>query len=143
MEQSVRALLQRHAANFNAALAGRDDLEETAAVFAEAFLAATPAGVMTGRNDDSLRQAIGAGNAHYRATGALGMKIRDVAVTPIDDLHAMAKVGWRARYRRKDGSETDIDFDVTYLVQALNGDPKIFAWISGDEEAALKGAGVG
>jgi len=36
-----------------------------------------------------------------------------------------------------------IDFDVHYLVQKLDGDPKIFGWVSGDEQALLRKHGIG
>jgi hypothetical protein len=36
-----------------------------------------------------------------------------------------------------------IDFDVHYLVQQLNAEPKVFGWISGDEQALLREHGIG
>jgi hypothetical protein len=55
----------------------------------------------------------------------------------------MAHVAWTATYARKDKPDVAIDFDVHYLVQHLGGAPKIFGWISGDEEAVLKQHGIG
>ena len=36
-----------------------------------------------------------------------------------------------------------IDFDVHYLVQKLDGEAKVFGWVSGDEQALLKKHGIG
>jgi len=143
MTAEIQALFRRHEENFNRGLAGDADLADAAKLFTAEFIAASPAGVFAGRNDESLIQAMQGGYAHYRATGALEMRVRDVAVTTIDDRHAMAKVAWSSRYRRKDGAEVSVDFDVTYFVQDLGDGPKIFGWVSGDEEALLREQGLG
>ena len=54
----------------------------------------------------------------------------------------VAHVAWTATYARKDQSDTAIDFDVHYLVQALDGMPKVFGWVSGDEQAMLRKHGI-
>lgn len=35
-----------------------------------------------------------------------------------------------------------IDFDVYDLVQLLGGEPKVFGWVSGDEQALLREHGM-
>lgn len=35
-----------------------------------------------------------------------------------------------------------IDFEVHYLIQTLGGQPKVFGWVSGDEEALLRKHGI-
>jgi len=35
-----------------------------------------------------------------------------------------------------------IDFDVYDLVQLLGGEPKVFGWVSGDEQAPLRKRGI-
>lgn len=143
MESAIRALFQRHEDNFNRAIAGNGRPEDAAALFAPEFIAASQAGVMTGKNDEDLLKVIEAGYDHYRQTGARRMTVRDIAVTPIDENHALARVSWHARYHRKDGVETDVDFDVSYFVQNLGDEPKIFGWVAGDEEALLRERGLG
>lgn len=142
MEAEIHALFRRHEDNFNRGLHGEAAPEDAGALFTPEFIAAGPQGVATGRNDASLVEAMRAGYDHYRATGAQAMTLRNVAVTPIDDRHATAKVSWRARYRRKDGSQTDIDFEVTYFVRLTDEGPRIFGWVSGDEEALLRERGL-
>lgn len=35
-----------------------------------------------------------------------------------------------------------IDFDVHYLVLLLGGEPKVFGWVSGDEQSLLREHGI-
>lgn len=142
MEASVRKLFDRYERFFGRSLAGDMDTDEVAALYASTFIAASPAGVMTGRNDDQFRQAMTQGYAHYRAIGTKDMRIRDVRISPIDDHHCVAHVAWTATYARKDQPDVAIDFDVHYLVQKLDGEPKVFGWVSGDEQALLKKHGI-
>jgi hypothetical protein len=142
METSVRKLFERYERFFEKFLGGKLDMDEVASVYASVFIAASPAGIMTGTNDDQLKQAIPQGFAHYRAIGTKSMRIRNVRITPLDEHHCVAHVAWTADYARKDQPDVAIDFDVHYLVQKLDGAPKIFGWISGDEQAVLKKHGI-
>ena len=142
MEASVRRLFERYERCFNRSLGGDLDMDEVASLYATDFIAASPAGVMTGRNDDQLRQMMVQGYAHYRAIGTKGMRIRNVHLSPIDEHHCTAHVAWTATYARQDQADVAIDFDVHYLVQKLDGEPKVFGWVSGDEQALLRKHGI-
>ena len=142
METSVRKLFERYERVFEASLHGDGDMDEVAALYASEFIAASPGGVMTGKNDEQLKQVMAQGYAHYRAIGTKEMRIRGLRISPMDEHHCVAHVAWRATYARKDQSEVAIDFDVHYLVQQLGAEPKVFGWISGDEQALLKEHGV-
>jgi hypothetical protein len=142
METSVRKLFERYEGVFNRSLAGDLDLDEVAALYAAEFIAASPAGVRAGKNDDHLRQAMIQGYAHYRAIGTKGMRIRSVRFSPMDDHHCVAHVTWTAIYVRRDQPDLAIDFDVHYLVQQLDGEPQVFGWVSGDEQALLREHGI-
>jgi hypothetical protein len=54
----------------------------------------------------------------------------------------VAHVAWTATYAGKDQSDVAIDFDVHYFVQQLDGEPKVFGWVSGDEQALLRKHGI-
>jgi hypothetical protein len=82
------------------------------------------------------------GYARYRAIGTKEMRLRNIGITSLDEHHCVAHVAWTAVYERKPRADVSIDFDVHYLVQKLNGEPKIFGWISGDEEVLLKKHGI-
>jgi hypothetical protein len=118
MEAAVRKLFERYESVFNRSLGDVVDMDEVASLYASDFIAASPAGVMTGKNDDQLKQVMEQGYARYRAIGTREMRIRDISISPID-------------------------FEVHYLVQKLDGEAKVFGWVSGDEQALLKKHGIG
>lgn len=142
MENSVRKLFERYEKFFRKSLGGDIDMDEVASLYASEFIVASPAGVMTGKNDDQLKQAMTRGYAHYRAIGTKEMRIRDLRISPMDDHHCVAHVAWTATYGRKNQPDIAIDFDVHYLVQKLNGEPKVFGWVSGDEQPLLEQHGI-
>ena len=143
MEAAVRKLFERYESFFNRSLGDAVDMDEVASLYASDFIAASPAGVMTGKNDDQLKQVMERGYARYRAIGTKQMRLRDVRIVPIDEHHCLAHVAWTATYAREDQADTSIDFDVHYLVQKLDGEAKVFGWVSGDEQALLKKHGIG
>lgn len=141
-EADVRAFFARYEELFNKSLGGDANMDEVAALYASEFIAASPAGVMAGKNDAQLKQVMAQGYERYRAIGTRQMRIRNVRVSAIDDLHCIAHVAWTAIYSRSDRPDRPIDFDVHYLVQDLGQGPKVFGWVSGDEEALLRQHGI-
>jgi len=137
---TLQAFFAAYATRMTSALADPPaiDIEATAAAFASCFVEASPNGVVCGKNDDQFRAVIPKGLEFYRSIGTRWMKIIGLAVTILDDHHAMAKVHWQAFFLRKDGSDELLDFDVIYLVQLLGDQPKIFGYITGDEQKALR-----
>lgn len=79
MEANVKTFFERYESFFNRSLAGDMDENEVAALYAAEFIAASPAGVMTGKNDDHLKEVMAQGYARYRAMGtkAIRMSIPD------------------------------------------------------------------
>lgn len=142
MERAVRKLFERYANFFNRSLGGDVDMEEVSSLYTSEFIGAAPAGVKTGKNDEQFKQIMAQGYAHYRAIGTKEMRIRNVVLSPIDEHHCVAHVAWTAIYARKDQPDVAIDFDVHYLVQKLDGEPKVFGWVSGDEQALLREHGI-
>jgi hypothetical protein len=142
MEASVRTLFERYESLFNRALGGNVDMDEVASLYASEFIGAAPAGVMTGKNDEQFKQVMAQGYARYREIGTKDMRIRNVRLSLMDDHHCVAHVAWTATYARKDRPDVAIDFDVHYFVQKLNGEPKVFGWVSGDEQALLRKHGI-
>src|SRR5262245_49237812 len=105
METSVKKFFERYESFFNQSLGGDTDMHEVAALYASEFIAASPAGVMTGKNDDQLKQVMAQVYERYRAIGTKEMRIRDVRVSPIDEHHCVAHVAWTATYARKDQTD--------------------------------------
>lgn len=149
MDIAIRQLFQRYERFHAASLAGGVDEAEMHAIYASNAIGATPAGVMCASCDDAFRAALEAGFARSRAIGLRASELQNVHVTPIDAHHALARVGWLARYARdgKDDVEIAFDvhyiaFDVHYLVQIRDGGTRVFGWISGDEQALLQAHGI-
>jgi predicted ester cyclase len=141
--ERVQAFFERYADRFNRSLEGdKVDVEEVADSFASHFIEASPAGVHGARNGLLFRWMIPRGFAHYKKLGTTKMLIRDLAVEALDTDHALAKVHWDSRYIKQDGSKDQIEFDVTYLLHFQAGEPKIFAYITGDEERLLREHGL-
>ena len=142
MENSVRRFFERYERFFNQSLGGDIDMDEVAALYASELIAASPDGVTTLKNDDHLKQVMAQGYTRYRAMGTKAMRMRDVQLSPIDDHHCVAHVAWTATYACKDQPDVAIDFDVHYFVQKLDEEPKVFGWVSGDEQSLLKKHGI-
>jgi len=142
LEESVIELFERYQELFRQAIQGEADMNRITSSYASALIGAAPAGVMVSQNDDQFQQVLRQGFEHYRQIGTKDMRIRNIRLSPIDKHHCVAHVAWTATCARKDQSEVTIDFDVHYFVQKLDGDPKVFGWVSGDEQAILKQHGI-
>jgi len=142
MKKTVNELFQRYQELFQKALKGAVDMDQVASSYATAFIAASPAGLRVGHNDEQWKQAMQRGFENYRKIGTKDMLLRTVRIAPIDQHHCLAHVAWTAVYDRGTEPDVSIDFEVHYLVQQLESDPKIFGWVSGDEQAVLKQHGI-
>lgn len=142
MDDAVGRLFARYESFFNRALAGEAEVAEMATLYAAEFIAATPAGVSTGANDDRFHQAMTQGYAYYRSIGTKEMRLPHIRLLPIDAGHCVAHVGWTAIYARPDLPDTEIDFEVHYFVRLLDEEPQVFGWVAGDEQALLKERGI-
>lgn len=120
-----------------------EDIDALVAAFAPFFVGASPAGVMGGANDAQFRAMIPEGWRHYRDVGGTAMRIDKLEVTELDPLHACARVEWVFDYRRpRDGKAGSVAFSNIYLVSFADGGPKIFAYITPDEQQAMKDHGL-
>lgn len=133
----------RYAENFNAALeTGITNADATADYFAACFIEASPLGVNCGKNDAQFKTAIPQGYAFYKKIGITSMEIISKEITILDDFHSMIKINWRSYFTRKNNLKADIGFDVIYFVQNKENEHKIFAYITGDEQKALRENGL-
>jgi hypothetical protein len=142
LQRTVERFFEGYAEGFNRALGPSPDLGAIARRYTDAFIAAGPQGVAVGQNDGTFKETLRKGYDFYRSIGTKEMRVRSIDVHPIDDLHALASVHWGSRYVAKDGREVSIDFDVHYLLQLIGGEPKVFGFISGDEQATLREHGL-
>ena len=141
--EEIEQFFEDYAARFARALTDPDgvDVEAAAKAFADCFVGAGPQGVACGRNDEALRAAIPQGYAFYRRIGITSIAVSTIAPTPLDARHWSVRVGWTEEY--DNGSRAgEVSFEVIYLLQMTDDGPKIFAYITGDEEAELRRLGL-
>ena len=144
MSEQIQQFFEAYAARTNRAL-GDDpvvDVDGVTGSFADSFIEASPNGVACGKNDDQFREVIPKGMEMYRSIGTKSMRILSLDIIPLDDYHTQVKVHWEAFYEKKDGNTLTIDFYVIYFLQTLNGPPKIFAYITGDEQKVYQDYGL-
>jgi hypothetical protein len=139
----LKSFFKQYSERFNQALKGEiTDSEKTAACFSDCFIEASPAGVSCGKNDDSFRAAIPQGYSFYKSIGITSMETLAISTSILDQFHAMVKVHWKSYFIKKDLTGRSIEFDVIYFVQTKDDKHKIFAYITGDEQAALQENGL-
>jgi hypothetical protein len=146
MNNSVERLsdfFNQYAARFNSAIQGDNpDIDGTAKAFADCFVAANPAGVICGQNDASFRDAMQQGYAFYKEIGITAMDIASKEFILLDGLHAITKVRWKYSYTKKDGVSGSLEFVNSYVTHSTGDRIVIFAYITGDEQSALKDIGL-
>ena len=119
------------------------DVSAATAAFARYFVGSNPTQVSGARNGWLFRLMIPRGYAHYRRLCTQRMEVRGLSITPLDDFHVLAHTHWWSSYRRKSGEPVEIEFDNIYLLHIAAGKaPKIFAYITGDEQQVLKDHGL-
>ena len=121
---------------------GKLDVRGVIDSFAPYFVESSPVGVQGGKNGWLFRRMIPRGFARYQRIGAKRMDIAGLDSTLLDPFHALCKVSWHSEYELESGKRESIDFEVIYLLRIKDGPPKIFAYITGDEQQALEDHGV-
>ncbi len=142
---TIEAFFDDYAKRSNDALKNPpvEDVDGVVESFAPFFVESSPRGVMGGENGDDFRQRIPQGFANYRKVGGKAMRITAVNVTEIDDVNVMATVDWAFDYvRPRDGVSGTVTFTNRYFLSFADGKPKIFAYITPDEEQAMKDHGL-
>ena len=139
----LEAFFKAYAKRFSDAIEGKDpDVGSTVDSFADSFIESSPAGVIAGANNTEFKAAIPKGYEHYKSLGILEMVLVSNDITLLDELHSMVKVHWKSVFQKKSGSNVTIEFDVFYLLTEKEGAPKIFAYITGDEQKAIEDNGL-
>ena len=143
--QAVRSFFEDYAKRFNDALADppKVDVKGVRGAFASYFVGANPKGVRGGRNGLVFGLILRRGYAHYRKIGCKRMALLSVEVARIDDFHAMALTRWSSLFRRKDSTTVEIEFANSYVLHIPENEaPRIFAYITPDEQQALQDHGI-
>lgn len=141
-KEQVEKFFQKYEQFFMQSLIGKLNPDEITELYAPEFIAASPMGVMTGKNDIDFQKTLSYGYEQYRKMGTIGMHVCKIKVYPIDEYHSVAHVSWRASYQKSDKSRVNIDFEVHYLMQEIKGKLRVFGWISGNEQEVLRENGI-
>lgn len=141
-KEQVEKFFQKYEQFFMQSLIGKLNPDEITELYAPEFIAASPMGVMTGKNDIDFQKTLSYGYEQYRKMGTIGMHVCKIKVYPIDEYHSVAHVSWRASYQKSDKSRVSIDFEVHYLMQEIKGKLRVFGWISGNEQEVLRENGI-
>jgi len=145
LEKKTRTLFEGYSRLSNEALhdPAHADIDALAGAFARHFVGASPAGVMGAAKDESFAATLRRGFEAYRAMGGTRFEIVRLQVETLDDFNAMVRADWEFDYvRPSDGAQGTIAFRNVYFVNAAGGEPKIFAWITPDEQQAMKDHGL-
>ena len=142
-KKSIEDFFTDYEKHFNDAMSEKDSdvASQIQKSFADCFIESSPAGLNCGKNDDEFLKKVKQGFDFYKRIGSTGMNIVSKDITLLDDFHAMAKVYWRYSYL-KDNKPGNIDFHIIYFVTTLNNEIRIFAYIAGDEQKALREKGL-
>jgi hypothetical protein len=136
--EDIQDFFNRYASTMNNALFGDAyDIDSIMSSFANFVVGANPMGVAGGKNDDQFAEAIRQGIDFYKKIGIVSMNIVSKEITALDDFHAIVKIFWSSFYE-KEMVSGEISFQVVYLVQCKDSAIKIFAYVTGDEQAAFR-----
>jgi hypothetical protein len=139
----IEEFFSEYEANFNNGIKDarsnvKDHIQRS---FSDCFIESSPLGVNCGKNDDEFLNKVKQGFDFYRGIGSKAMNIVSKEIITIDEFHAMVKIYWRYSYV-KDEKPGTIDFHVTYFVRSFDNETKIFGYVSGDEQKALRERGL-
>lgn len=144
LETMVRALFDAYAKRSDDALKDppQEDVDGVVASFAPYFVASSPRGVIGGANDERFRQMVPKGFARYREVGGRHMTIKGLNVIELDHCHAVADVDWDFAYTNKAGESGHVTFTNFYFITVADGSAKVFAYVTPDEDEAMKAHGL-
>lgn len=142
-KSQIDSFFDQYRDRFNKAIKGDvSDIEGTAELYSDYFIAANPSGVYCGKNDKQLHEVMLKGYAFYKNIGITAMEIVSKEITLLDDFHTMTKIRWRSNFVKKDDLKGSIEFENIYFTQTRENQHKVFAYITGDEQAVLKEFGL-
>jgi hypothetical protein len=134
---------REYAQTYERSLGESVDVAAIRGFFAEAFVSASVGGqVVAGKNDAAFEETLRKGYGFYKAIGTTSMRIDRVEPEALYENHDRVRVFYTAGYRKGDGTEVSIPFDVLYLLQRRSRGPRIFGFVAGDEMAVYRAHGL-
>lgn len=112
------------------------DVRAQADAYADTFISAGPKGTIAQGKQDLIKKAQQAAD-FYKSVGQTGAKIISKQEQPITNEYTMVTVHWGVTFE-KTGSQLH-EFDVTYIIQETEAQPKIILFITHqDEQETMK-----
>ena len=71
-----------------------------------------------------------------------GNTIKGIKIIELDHCHAVADVDWDFAYTNKSDQSGHVTFTNFYCVTTVGGQPKIFAYVTPDEDQAMQDHGL-
>ncbi|HAR64474.1 MAG: hypothetical protein DKM50_13650 [Candidatus Margulisiibacteriota bacterium] len=131
MKEKIKKMFAQYEKAFSAL-----EVEKQVPMFAEHFISAGPNGSIANSRDEFMKLSRQAAE-FYKSVGQTGAKILSMKETPISNEYTLITVHWGATFK-KTGDKL-IEFDVSYIIQDINDDPKIIMFIAHqDEEKAMQ-----
>jgi hypothetical protein len=117
------------------------DPEAVADHYASDFVTSGPTGSAAFRNDEKFLAWLRQVHDFNQQSGMQSLEVVSVSQVPIEDHHALATVEWGTTFVKT--AEEQIRFQISYLVQLLDGRPVILAYVSHqDQEEVMKARGL-
>lgn len=110
-----------------------DSLATISALSSSCFIESNPHIITCGKCD-ALQERMKENFTRYKNNGLKKATIYSKEVIPLDDYHAMVKVQWHF----SSSDDEILVLNIIYLLRTIQKDIKIFGYISGDEQQALK-----
>jgi hypothetical protein len=134
MDKRIEKLFADYGRSFSAL-----QLQNTAKLYADDFIAAGPKGIISQTRDAFVKNAEKAAD-FYRSVGQERAEAKSMKETWFSDNYVMVTVHWAVTFK---SLGKPAEFDVSYLVQLTDKDPKIILFISHeDEQETMKKLGV-
>jgi len=110
---------------------GASDFEKIGELCADSLMAVGPDGVIARNKAEFLAGARGA-SEFYTSVGQTSLAIASMQETDISDRYSLVTVRWAATFRKT--GDTLVEFDDSYVVGRIGGEPKIFLLIAHQDE---------
>jgi hypothetical protein len=134
MDERIEKLFADYGKSFSAL-----EMRRVAGLYAEQFVAAGPKGVISQGRDEFLANADKAA-AFYRSVGQESAEMKSAKETWFGEQYVMVTIHWAVRFK---SLPRPAEFDVSYLVQLTDEEPRIILFISHeDEEETMKKLGL-
>lgn len=134
MDNRIEALFKDYGKAFSAM-----EMRRIAGLYGKDFVAAGPKGVISQSREEFLNNADKAAE-FYRSVGQESAEIVSAKESWFSENYVMVTIHWAAKFKTL---ARPVEFDVSYLVQLTDDEPKIILFISHeDEQEVMKKLGV-